>query len=445
MWEASLGVEPFRSRVPAWTELAELMKRSPEVCFDELLGSRAGMVYESAGAWAIVSDVGDASSSSLEEALKSAPRGIEQGRPVSFVDRGRFSLSKLLASGGRSGNRLSLTEMGSSADAERVTGSLAGLETFSKAVADGSTLGSGAFAWTGTGPGGNQARLAGAFVRKGNVAEFRFMADPLLFDAAGTTTKPDRPKAPIADESCVLLRLRGRLPSPLMGELEQATRVIRTAMTLMKTPAPDPNLFGPDVLVEISSPSAGIVHVTGGLSLRNATTAAEQGDKIIATLLEAATRAAGTESPKLPDLGAIAKDPLAVRLVTFDGADGRPVSSLAWACFAGEPGADGVRPGWFIVQLRAGEADRAKADVELRRVGEAMLAPTTDLFEFHVKPAKIAKIVGDPKELQLHEGFGDETAAWFNLASTIEVIEARFEAISTDRIGGSGRIVAVPK
>lgn len=445
VWEAALAVEPLKSRTPAWAELAGLMQRSPEACFDDLVGSRAGLVFESSGAWSIVSDVNDTSSASLEDALKSAPRGIEKGQPVSLIDRGRFSLAKVLASNGASGNRLSLCEMGSATNAERVTGSLAGLESLSKAASGGSSLGSGAFAWTGLAPSGKETRFAGAFVRKGNAAEFRFVTDPLMFGTVGVVVQSPRPPATGADDTSVLLKLRGRLPTPLMGELEQATRAIRVAMTLMKTPAPDPNIFGPEMLLEVAIPSPGTACITGGISLKNATTAADQSDKIITTLLEAASRAAGTEPPKLPDLGAAAKDPLAIRLVTFDGGDGRPQSSLAWACFAGEPGADGVRPGWFVVQLRTGEVDRNKADAELRRTGETMLAPWPDLFEFRIRPSKIAAIFGDPKDLQLPDEFGSEATAWIKLASTIELVEARFTAASADRVEGTGRIVAVPK
>lgn len=445
VWSAARRVEPLASRLTAWDELAGSMNETPAACFDTVLGVRAGLVVDTAGSWAAVSDMTDAVVSGLESALRSAPRGIAQGQQVSLIDRGRFSLIKVLSSDGKGLARLSLSDSKTAPEPERVTEALAGLDAVIRDVAGDSVLGSAAAVWAREDPKGGVLRVAAGAVRTGASIRVRCVADPSLvdLDQAAVAALGACKAHPPEFSASTLFGFRGRLPSPLRPTMGETATAVRTAMALMKTPLPDPGVFGPELLVEIERPSNEMLSLTVGLAVLDATRAAEQGDRLVTSVLGAAARAAGAEGgvaklaefdPKNP------RDPMAIRLASFDGAADRSPTTFAWACFASDPKGDGVRPGWFVFHMRAGDASRDRTEQELRRRGDLAVRPSNNVLTFVLRPAAAATLLegGAPEGLDVLSG----SKAWIELANTIEIIEAGFVATPAGRVEGSGRIVA---
>lgn len=445
VWTAAGAVEPLASRLPAWDELARSMDRSAAACFDDVLGVRAGLVVDNAGSWAAVSDMTDTVLSGLESALKSAPRGIAQGQQVSLIDRGRFSLVKLLASDGKGLARLSLHDSQSVPEPERVAEALAGLDSVIREVAGDSVLGSAAVLWSGKVSKEGVSRVAAGVVRKGATAHLRCLADSSFFDLdpAAVAALAARKTPPAAFSEATLFGLRGRLPASIRPAVGETANAVRTAMALLKTPLPDPGVFGQELLIEIERPSNETFSLTAGLSVFDAARAAEQGDRLVTSVLGAASRAAGAEAgvAKLADFDAKnPRDPLAIRLVTFDGAGDRSPTTFAWACFASEPEGDGVRPGWFVFHMRTGDASRDRTEQELRRRGALALLASNNVLSITLRPGAVASLLEStaPEGRELLGG----SAAWIELAKNIDIIEAGLVATQTGHIEGSGRIVA---
>lgn len=445
VWAAAATIDPFASRLPAWNELARSMDLEPTTCFDSLLGIRAGLVIDPAGAWTAVSDISEPAVASLESALKTAPRGFEQGQRVSLIDRGRFSLTKLLASDGKGPARISLNDSKSAPEPERVTDALAGLDAIVRSVARDSVLGSAGFSWSGKDARGEPMRMAAGAARRGQMIEVRCAADPALFDldqASAVALASGKPEfASFADT--VLFGFRGRLPAPVRPAMGDTANAVRAAMALMKSPLPDPGVFGQELVLEIDRPTEGIFSLTVGLSVLDSTRAAEHADRLVTAVLEAASRAAGAPGGvlKLGEFDAkTPRDPLAIRMVGFDGAGDRTPTTYTWACFAGDAGIDAVRPGWFLFHMRAGDASRDLAERELRRHAARALLGSNTVMSVVIRPSAAARGLDAEalKDLVAVGGLG----AWIELAKTIECIDARLVATPSGVVEGTGTIVA---
>lgn len=141
----------FQRTAKAWASLGGAMRLSSEEAFDAALGDRAIVVIDNlydtdAAQWAVISTVCPQTEARLRRALRPAPRGFVNGKPVLAIDGGAYELAIttdgigerdrliLLASSGDHGLFDALVPVLDGIEAARPLGACAGFEYAAKAA-----------------------------------------------------------------------------------------------------------------------------------------------------------------------------------------------------------------------------------------------------------------------------------------------------------------------